>query len=450
MTLLDRARHRVRLRPPFGSDRAATVDPARAHGRAGVGPIDTTGWLGRWGRLVGPGRRVVGFGAAAALGSWLGMLTLVTVGWAFTPQSGSGAGELAAVSAGLWLLATGGSVQVAGPPPMPVAIVPLLAWGLSLWLAAALLARARRHHDDESVLGLGGRFLAGYAAVVVALAALAAAGPIEPTGPGLLRGLLVPLGVLGHDLLRDPPPALADRLPPWLPRAWRPAGWGLAALGAAGLTLALGALVARRDTVSALYAAAGADGATAVLLTAAQLLFAPNLVLWAVSFLAGPGVQITAQGSVTVTGAAPGLVPLVPALGALPSEAVFGSWVRLALLVPVLVGVLIGRSADRQWARLSHWSGPARTAAAAVVLVAGAVGVLAWLGSGAAGTTRLAHVGPAALPLTAALLAQLGGGAAAYLGVRRLLARVVGWPRAGRGGTADAEATSEHPDVGPG
>ena len=70
----------------------------------------------------------------------------------------------------------------------------------------------------------------------------------------------------------------------------------------------------------------------------AQLLYLPTFAEWGVAWLAGPGFQITTGGAVTVTGAEPGLLPLVPVLGAVPPEASYPGWVMAALLVPVAPG----------------------------------------------------------------------------------------------------------------
>lgn len=369
--------------------------------------------------------RVVAWGALAAGLSWLAVLALVFVSWLLSPAVEAGAGQLLGLSAGLWLLGAGVPAAVPTPAgPVPVGVAPLLVWGLSLWLALALLTRARLADPSLSAPALARRFGGGYAGAVAGLALLALAGPMQPAWERLAVPLLVPALALAQDLLADPPPALVPRLPAWLTRAWRPAAYGLLTLGGAGLVLVVGALVARWETVTGLYAAAGATGVAAVLLTAAQLPFLPNMVMWAVAFLAGPGFQVGAGSVVSVSGSAPGLLPLVPVFGALPPDGPFPGWVRLGLLLPVVAGAVVGRSAQRRWVRLAPWTGPARTAATAVVLDTAAVLLLALLGTGPAGVQRLTHIGPAPWLLAGAVLVELAVGAALWQAGVRLLARV--------------------------
>ncbi len=427
MTLLDRVRATARSRLAAGLPGAPRPEasPSRPEHQSEAEPRPI-GPARLW-ALVPAGWRVAGCGALAAALGWLAVLAVVLLSWLLTPGGDVGAGPLLGLSAGLWLLGVGAPVQAPTPAgPVPVGVTPLLVWAFALWLAVAWLARARRADPGQSVRELVGRFGGGYAAALAALTLLALAGPVRPDWLGLLRALLVPALALAHDVLTDPPELLAQRLPAWLTRAWRPAAYGLVTLGGAGLLLVLGAVVVRWDTVTSLYAAAGATGVAAALLTLAQLPFLPNLVLWALAFLAGPGFQVGTQGAVTVTAAAPGLVPLVPVLGALPAATEFPGWVRLGLLLPVAAGVVIGRAAQRRWVRLAHWSGPARTAAAAVLLDGVAVLGCVLLGAGPAGAERLGHVGPQAWPVAAAVLVELAVGAALGVGGARLLARW--WP----------------------
>jgi hypothetical protein len=46
----------------------------------------------------------------------------------------------------------------------------------------------------------------------------------------------------------------------------------------------------------------------------------PNLAVWALAWLAGPGFQIADGSTITLAGAHPGLMPMIPVLGALPSD----------------------------------------------------------------------------------------------------------------------------------
>jgi hypothetical protein len=438
MTLLDRVRATARSRLAAGLPGATRPDASPSRLAHGLEPQPRPVGPARLWALVPAAWRVAGCGALAAALGWLAVLAVVLLSWMLTPGGDVGAGSLLGLSAGLWLLGVGVPVQAPTPAgPVPVGVTPLLVWGFALWLAVAWLTRARRAAPEQSVRELVGRFAGGYAAALAALTLLALAGPLRPDGLGLLRALLVPTLALAHDVLTDPPEALAERLPAWLTRSWRPAAYGLVTLAGAGLLLVLGALVARWDTVTSLYAAAGATGVAAALLTLAQLPFLPNLVLWAGSVLVGPGFHLGGESVVSLSGGTLGLLPLVPVFGAMP-EGAFPSWTRAGLLLPLVAGMVIGRTAQRRWVRLAHWSGPFRTAGAAVGQVVGAWLVLALLGSGPAGGDRLSHLGPDVWLVCAILCVELTVGAASWLTLSRSRAWLVrpgpGQPRSDHDG----------------
>src|SRR5204863_395626 len=97
----------------------------------------------------------------------------------------------------------------------------------------------------------------------------------------------------------------------WLPLGSRPGVYG------AGLLLVVGAVplavmvVARWSTVSGLHAAVGAGLVGGIVLTAAQVLVLPNLAVWGLAWLAGPGFEIADGSAITLAGAHPGLRPAV-------------------------------------------------------------------------------------------------------------------------------------------
>ena len=139
----------------------------------------------------------------------------------------------------------------------------------------------------------------------------------------------------------------------------------------------------------------------------------PNLAVWALAWLAGPGFQIADGSTITLAGAHPGLMPMIPVLGALPSDGTWSGWLILLLTVPVLAGVGIGWLACRSLARLSSWRTKLATAVTAAATSAVCVTVLAAMGSGAVGVERLSAVGTRPLLFGAVLLGQLVAGAAA-------------------------------------
>ena len=368
-------------------------------------------------------------GALSASASWLVLTVPALLAWVASARSTVEWGRALGVGSALWFLANGMPVTV---DSATVSVVPLGLWGLSVAVTTRLLWRILQATEAAAkgttwpalvATRLLPGFFAGYAAAAVGAWLLCLAGSARPVALGIGGVLGVPLLATGVCALRryaggGAPAALAeplDRLPRWLHRAVRPGLWGTALLGGLGTVLVLVMLVTRFPAVAALHGALDTGAVGGALLVLAQLLFLPNLVTWALAWLAGPGFSVAQGSSITLTSAHPGLMPMVPVLAALPSEATYPAWLRVVVLVPVAVGAVVGWRACRGLARLSSWRTKLATAATAATLCALAVGLLAALGSGSAGVARLEQVGPDAGALTGALLAELLVGAAAYV-----------------------------------
>jgi hypothetical protein len=162
---------------------------------------------------------------------------------------------------------------------------------------------------------------------------------------------------------------------------------------------------------------AGALGGFA--LTLAQIAILPNLVLWAVSWLVGPGFAIGTGSAVSPIATTLGPIPAVPVLGALPT---FDSpFAFIGILIPVLAGFLAGALLGSKRVR-SNGLGSTVSIVRSIItglgmgVFAGALlGLLAWSSAGSAGPGRLATVGPD--PWQVALWAALEIGVAATLGL---------------------------------
>ena len=175
--------------------------------------------------------------------------------------------------------------------------------------------------------------------------------------------------------------------------------------GASALAVALMTLL-RGGEVVALYEAARVDLLGAVMLTLGQLAFLPTLIVWAASWLAGPGFAVGTGTAVSPAGTQLGVVPGIPVLGLLPEN---GSiWMLVVVLVPIAAGALAG------WAVRSRlvWEGTPLGAAPRAVIALGiaaataaVAAVAAVLAGGSMGPGRLADTGPS--PLLFALV--LGG-----------------------------------------
>jgi hypothetical protein len=209
-----------------------------------------------------------------------------------------------------------------------------------------------------------------------------------------------------------------DTLPPDLVAGTRTAvrvgagaAFGVLALG--GLLVAV-LIAVDYATIAGLYQALGAGIDGGIALTVAELALLPNVVVWAASWLLGPGFAIGAGTLVSTGGTLLGPVPGIPLLGALPTEA--QGLGTLWLIAPVLLGfvgawLVSSDSANgRAHSRSSSWMplavGVGAAAAAALVL-----GLLAWWSGGAAGPGRLATVGPDPWSVAGVAAATVGLGA---------------------------------------
>lgn len=381
-----------------------------------------------------PWQRPLLAGAGTALASALVVVLPALVAWVASPQSTVPWTDALGVGASLWLLAGGAWLRVG---TASIAIVPLLLTA-GVVLAAAWGARragGEAAEGDRTVHRWGllarpvlrslGLWAGGYAACAALWAAVAAASPVRPQVLGLvlpLVGVPAAAAVLAAARLVARDPALAgvrwrrpDVLPDVVRRAVRPAATGVGALLALGMAVVVLLVFLRFGQVRHLHDELGAGVVGGAVLTLAQVLCLPNLGLWALSFLAGTGFCVVEGASTTWTGSRSGLMPMVPVLGALPDPGAFPGWLPALALLPVAVGVLIGRRSLRSLALLSTVRTKLLVTATAVALAAGAVGLLDALAGGSLGSQRLSHLGAPAVSMTLALLVELALGAGLVL-----------------------------------
>lgn len=162
-----------------------------------------------------------------------------------------------------------------------------------------------------------------------------------------------------------------------------------------GITLMV-LLLVNFSTIIRLFEGLQGGAGGALVLTAAQLMFMPNFVIWVASWFVGTGFAIGAGSSVSPAGTDLGPVPSLPILGALPTGdlpfAFFG------IVVPVLGGIIAALIIRSGLVRGLAGKPQGRWIAVTIfgiglfggLLMAG----LAWASGGAAGPGRLSVVGP--------------------------------------------------------
>jgi hypothetical protein len=290
-------------------------------------------------------------------------------------------------------------------------------------LGFALLTLLLGVRAGERVAETGHRMLGEFTTLGVFAAASAAVTLTAVNGaarPSIWQGVLLPtvvfgiglfLGVLREGRERDRDAAgssLRDRIDDWRPQARAALGGALRA-GAAAVAIttlvsavAVSVLIAvNYAQIIRLYEALHTEVIGGFALTAGELAFLPNLVIWAASWFVGPGFAIGAGSHVSPVGTALGPVPTIPLLGALPTgDLAFGF---AGLLVPVVAGFLAGaavrpiltRTLDD--AEAPHLPGLVVTALGGGAFGGLLLGLLAAASSGAAGPGRFQQVGPDAL-----------------------------------------------------
>ena len=398
------------------SDRLRSVPPGSDDVDDPVGDDPGSGW-----------RRGLVVGVLTGLTSLVVVLAPVVLVWLVEPLRTGDGWQVVGTGAALWLLVSGAHVGIG---EVTISLVPLL--GLALLVAVAWLG-AREAMVDVStdgehwrgtlprpLAGALGAWWAGYAAAVALAVGLTTGGPFRVAPTSLVVPLLlVPLLALAlalRPVARDDPEVLGPRLGlPWLPdtvrRGLRPG------LAGAGLLLAIGAVVVvalvavRWGQVSTISAGVAAGGLGGAVLALAQVASLPNLALWAVSFLAGPGFRVVEGGSVTWSGSDGGLLPMVPVLAALPQPGPFPWFTALSALVVVGVGALVARRALREVARLSRLRTKLGVAFVACTVTALVLAGLDLLAGGSVGQFRLASVGVPTGRFFLALLVETSLGA---------------------------------------
>jgi hypothetical protein len=257
---------------------------------------------------------------------------------------------LAITLPGEYLAATGIDASVAS---FTLSLAPLAFATFTAIFAARSGARASR--ADAWVTGVG----TGTVVVAVLAALIAVSSRNSVAAPEVWQAVVFPTAVFGVSAMAG---AVATE--------WREAGagfiarardrveaqsggWGAvigvstraSAVAVVGL-IGVGALVLfvaitlNAGDIVALYQAGNLDLVGVMVMTLAQFAYLPTLVVWGLSFAAGPGFGLGAGTAVSPSGTQLGIVPGVPILGAIPESTT--TWLLLLALLPVGVGVLAG------------------------------------------------------------------------------------------------------------
>jgi hypothetical protein len=364
-------------------------------------------------------------GAAAAAGPLLVCLAVGVAGWFLTdagahgaPRDGLRAGAYA------WLMGHGSGASVAG---VAISAIPL---GVSVVCAWAVWRIAHRvgdsvsgHGPDADAIADGVRdwtvpaatamFTTGY--LVVALVTLRSVGA-ETTPPSGLRvvvwSLLLCALVGGSSIAIG-----AGRAAIWtayLPLSARAAAtvclkvvslllWASLATFVLALAVDFGAAL---NVMSELHA----NAEEVSLYAGVSLLALPNAVLFAASYLLGPGFAVGTATIASPTAVVLGPVPMFPMLAALPDDGQPAGWVALLLLVPPVVAAYAAAVTHRLYPT-TRWEEAAVRGCGGGILAGLLTGALAGLAGGVVGPGRMQDVGPFAGQVVLHAVVALGLGA---------------------------------------
>ncbi|NEG54783.1 cell division protein PerM [Bifidobacterium platyrrhinorum] len=222
------------------------------------------------------------------------------------------------------------------------------------------------------------------------------------------------------------------------------AGALAAALFIAGFVACVIWIVRGWHGMTTLFAYDGMENGSRVLTTIASCAWLPNLVAWAVSWLAGAGFHIGDLGSFTMWAGQSSSLPPLPVFGLLP-EGVADDRIRVALqcVIPVIAGVLALLAMLLPGPMKIRPVKPGDDDAAKRLIVmmlrhliclcmAAVLTVAVWclcflLADGSLGVHRLAHVGVDIMPSARSLARFLAFGlAAAWLAVAVAVAAIYG------------------------
>lgn len=344
---------------------------------------------------------------AALWAAGLGLVVtgvLVTVVWAVSARGDDGLLTPVAASGVVWLAAHHAPVDA---DPGTVTLLPMLLLALPLLLlqrAGRWAARVTATSDagDAALLVVAATATYATLAFLVAQGASLGGGTVSPLAALAWSVLVAAVGlsagvVEGAGLW----PPVVEALPAVARRAGLVAATAGAALGVVVGLVAATALGARWTTETSLthQVAPGAGDALGLFLV--SLAYLPNLLVWALSYVLGPGFAVGSGASVDAFSSGGALLPGVPLLGAVPPDAPTAA--PLLLLLPVLCGILAAVVLRR------HGHLDLRAEVVAILGGAALLGlvtaVLCALSGGSLGANRLAVLGP---PPWAAALAAFG------------------------------------------
>jgi hypothetical protein len=364
-------------------------------------------------------------GSAAAAGPLVVCLGVGVAGW-FLSDAGAHGAPRDGLRAGAytWLMGHGSGLTVAGVgiSAIPLGITVICAW--TVWRIAHRVGDSvSGHGPDADAIADGVRdwtvpaatavFTAAYVAVAVVTLRVLSADSVPVSGTRVvLWSVLLCLVVGGASIAIG-----AGRAAIWtafLPLSVRAAATvclkvvsTFLLVSAAMLLVALAVdLGAALNVMSQLHT----DVGEASLYAGLALVVLPNAVLFAGSYLLGPGFAVGTATIASPTAVVLGPVPAFPLLAALPDDGAPSPWMALLLLVPPVVAAYAAARAHRLYPT-TRWEEGAVRGCAGGILAGLVVGALSALAGGSVGPGRMQDLGPFVTQVTLHAVVALGLGA---------------------------------------
>ena len=337
-------------------------------------------------------------GIEAAFAGWalitvftmIAYLTMRSNSWMnnTTPRDALGLGS------DLWAAVIGGTSVVGG---VHYRAIPTLAGILLIVLVRLLLRNTADFPRSSALFAVPGFLLTSWLLA-------GASGIYSHWWTGTIGAILIPLigslWFVASGYSRDNE---APSMQHWISGGFKLGGLSLLALAAASLVASVVALVAGWNRMAGIQEILGADSATdTAFIVGGQVLFAPTVMAWAAAWWSGAGFLTATDSLHSPAVAAPGPIPPIPLLGAVPETAP-GMWVVLA---PIALGIALGVVAARSFRR-EHLLHQSAQGVLASVIVASVTAPWMWSATMSLGSARLASMGPRVGWATLALVLEI-------------------------------------------
>ncbi|ONI78217.1 hypothetical protein BWI15_01675 [Kribbella sp. ALI-6-A] len=382
---------------------------------------------------------VVGAGACLLAGL-LACAAVAVIGWLAATFGGASGAVRAGAS--VWLVAHKAGVSLDGSSisVAPLGLTAFLGW--CLFRGGRFTARISAADRTKDLLTAAAAFAGTYGLGALIIALLTSEGGLKISplsaffGAACLAAVAGTAGILvesgaAADIADATPSGLRDTVP-------AAAAAMLTVIAVASLLYAV-LLAVRFSRVTGMLELLDTGVVGSVVLFAICLGLLPNMVLYFVSFLAGPGFQLGVGTSIAPTGVDVGNLPALPLLAAVPSDGATPAYLLvLTAIVPLLAGAVAGLVVARRGMAAPEsdalgWDAFALRGAMSALLASVGLLILMLLAGGSAGPGRMAEFGVAsALPAAGLLGAGMAIGAAAAAGVLAARRPADGSPVPGR------------------